>query len=153
MKNYTFVKNVKGGLSIVLDSYDMQLPTRSFSIAYNIDQITIPENYALGLFVSSVSLQMFEEGYFSIPEFKELKNKAKEIGLFSDVNIESVYTAKEIEKIIKSNDAKGLGNILNRRNNIEMENLIIIARENMDNLNSSTINKIEQACGAELRIE
>lgn len=152
MKNYTFVKNVKGGLSFSLDSYDLQLPSRTFTIASNVNQIAIPEPYALGLFISSDALDMYQRGYFMITEIKDLKNKAKENGLYVNIDEEPVYTIKEIEKIVITNDKKGVENIINRHKKVEFDNLVAIAREHIDSLNSGTIDKIEEACGAELRI-
>ena len=153
MKNYSFVKNVKGGLSFTLDSWNMQLPRRTFTMAHNIAQIAIPEDYALGLFISSTALSMFEKGYFTIKDFKELKAKASEYGLFADVEPRRILTSADIEKILKSNNVKALDDLITYGTKVEIDNLIVIARENFDALNSNIITKIEKACGAELRIE
>ena len=153
MRNYTFVKNVKGGLSFTLDSWNMQLPQRTFTIRHNIEQIAIPEDYALGLFISSGALDMYKLGYFIIPDFKELKNKASELGLFADEEVKGVMSVKEIEKIVKANNERALDKLIATGSKVELDNLFIIARENFGTLTSGVISKIEKACGAELRIE
>jgi hypothetical protein len=84
MRNYTFVKNVKGGLGFTLDSWNMQLPQRTFTIRHSIEQIAIPEYYALGLFISSSALDSYRQAYFVITDVNELKNKASELALFAD---------------------------------------------------------------------
>ena len=153
MRNYTFVKNVKGGLSFTLDSWNMQLPQRTFTIRHNIEQIAIPEDYALGLFISSSALDMYKQGYFVITDFKELKNKASELGLFADEEVKGVVSVKEIEKMVKANNERALDKLIETGSKVELDNLFIIARENFGTLTSGVISKIEKACGAELRIE
>lgn len=153
MKNYTFVKNVKGGLSIALDSWNMQLPRRVFTLRHNIEQIAIPEDYALGLFVSSEALDMYKNGYFTITDFKSLKEKAKDIGLFVEQEPNYVVSVKDIDKMVKGNDEKAIDKLIGRGNPVELNNLFIAARENYETLTSNVISKIEKACGAELRIE
>lgn len=153
MKNYTFVKNVKGGLSITLDSWNMQLPRRVFTLRHNIEQIAIPEDYALGLFVSSGALNMYKNGYFTIADFKSLKEKAKDLGLFVEQEPNYVVSVKDIDKMVKGNDEKAIDKLIGRGNPVELNNLFIAARENYETLTSNVISKIEKACGAELRIE
>lgn len=153
MKNYTFVKNVKGGLSFTLDSWNMQLPQRTFTIRHNIEQIAIPEEYALGLFISSSALDMYKQGYFVVKDIKDLKAKASEYGLFADEEITSVISVKDIEKMVKANNERALDKLIETGSKVELDNLFIIARENFETLTSSVISKIENACGAELRIE
>lgn len=153
MRNYTFVKNVKGGLTVTLDSWNMQLPTRDFRFIGSVEQLAIPEEYALGLFVSNDALAMLERGYFTVSNFNELQRKAKEIGLFADIIDSDIYTAKDIEKIIVKQDAKKIAEIIQRNIRVEIDNLITIAREHFDELPSNIVTQIEDACGAELRIE
>lgn len=153
MRNYTFVKNIKGGLTVTLDSWNMQLPTRDFRFIGSVEQLAIPEEYALGLFVSNDALAMLERGYFTVSNFNELQRKAKEIGLFADIIDNDIYTAKDIEKIIVKQDAKKIAEIIQRNIRVEIDNLITIAREHFDELPSNIVTQIEDACGAELRIE
>lgn len=153
MKNYTFVKNVKGGLTITLESWNMQLPTRDFRLMGNVEQIAVPEEYALGLFVSDGALNMLKNGYFTVLNYSELQRKAKEIGLFADAEIIKTYTKDDIAKFISKQDSNKIAEIIERNIRVEMDSLITIARENFDQLPSGIITQIEDACGAELRIE
>ena len=153
MKNYTFVKNVKGGLTITLESWNMQLPTRHFNLIGNVNQIAIPEDYALGLFVSDGALNMLKNGYFRVLNMPELQKRAKEIGLFADDEVEKCYTVSEIENFILKQNAKKFEEIIERNQRVEFDNLVTLAREHFDSLPSSIIKQIEDACGAELRIE
>lgn len=153
MKNYTFVKNVKGGLTITLDSWNMQLPTRDFNLVGNVSQIAIPEDYALGLFVSDGALTMLESGYFTVVNFNDLRKKAKEIGLFADRVIDKCYTVAEIENFILKQNSSKITEIIKRNRKVEFDNLVVLAREHFDKLPSNIIKQIEDACGAELRIE
>jgi hypothetical protein len=153
MKNYTFVKNVKGGLTITLDSWNMQLPTRNFNLIGNVRQIAVPEDYALGLFVTDGALSMMKSGYFTIANFAELQKKAREIGLFADDEVETCYSIEEIEKILVKQNSKKVEEIIARNKRVEIDNLITLAREHIEELPSNIVRQIEDACGAELRIE
>lgn len=153
MKNYTFVKNVKGGLTITLNSWNMQLPTRNFTMSGNVEQLAIPEDYALGLFISDGALNMFQEGYFTIGNLKELQAKARELGLFADNEVDNCYTIKEIENFVVKQNVKKIQEIITNNKFVEFDNLVVIAREHIDELPSNIITQIEDACGAELRIE
>ena len=153
MKNYTFVKNVKGGLTISLDSWNMQLPTRNFNMGGNVNQVAIPEDYALGLFVSDGALSMLKNGYFTVVNLSELQKKAREMGLFADAELVNCYTVAEIEKFVANNNVKKVKEIIERNKRVEVDNLVTIAREQIDSLSSNIISQIEDACGAELRIE
>lgn len=153
MKNYTFVKNVKGGLTITLDSWNMQLPTRNFNLIGNVRQIAIPEDYALGLFVTDGALSMMKSGYFTVANFAELQKKAREIGLFADEEVENCYSIEDIEKILVKQNSKKVEEIIARNKRVEIDNLITLAREHIEELPSNIVRQIEDACGAELRIE
>lgn len=153
MKNYTFVKNVKGGLTITLDSWNMQLPTRNFSMSGNVTQIAVPEDYALGLFISDSALSMFYNGYFVVSNLKELQNKARELGLFADAEIDNCYTVQEVENFVVKQNVKKIQEIIDNHKFVEFDNLVTIVREHIDELPSNIISQVEEACGAELRIE
>lgn len=153
MKNFTFIKNVKGGLSIKLSSYDMMLPERVFTIPYNADRIAIPEQYALGLFVSSDALNAYKNGFFTVDNMEELEKAASVVGFFAEKIENNVLSKEDIEKALLNGDSKTLDEIFSRCNYVEMNNVITIAREKFDNLSKSTIDKIEKACGVELEIE
>lgn len=153
MKNYTFVKNVKGGLTITLDSWNMQLPTKNFTMTGNVEQIAVPEDYALGLFVSDSALSMLASGYFRVLNLGELQKKATEIGLFANPDISNCYSIEETEKFVKTHNLKKIQEIISRNRRVEIDNLVTIVREQIDTIPSNIITQIEDACGAELRIE
>lgn len=154
MKNFTFIKNVKGTLIFKLSSYDMLLPERTFAIPHNIDRIVVPEQYALGLFVSSDAYQAYQEGYFKVEEIEELEKAASLIGFFADSQQKAnILDVAEIEKILVDTNVEELDKLLSRGNYIEMTNMIGIAREYLDKLPKNIIDKIENACGVELEIE
>ena len=154
MKNFTFIKNVKGTLIFKLSSYYMLLPERTFAIPHNIDRIVVPEQYALGLFVSSDAYQAFQEGYFRVEEIEELEKAASLIGCFAESESKNnILDVKDIEKILLETNTEELDKLLNRSNYVEMTNMIGVAREHFEELPKNIIEKIEKACGVELEIE
>lgn len=157
MKNFIFKKNIPGGLIFDLESYDFSLPKRTFDMPYNVGQLSIPEQYALGLFVTSSALDMFQAGLFTIEDFEDLKKKAEEIGLAGDIPFVKIYTAKELKEIVESGDTAKIDQILNRKNPNEMTSLIAVVRDDLNRpdsaISSGIVRKIENACGVELTIE
>jgi len=153
MRNFTFIKNVKGSLSIKLSSYDMMLPEKIFTIAYNVDKISIPEQYALGLFVSSGALHQYQSGFFKVENMEDLEKAASMIGLFVEPMESQAKDQKEIVEMLKNNDVASLEKVIENGNAVDMKNLIVIARQEFDSLSKSVIEKIEKACGVELEIE
>lgn len=156
MKNFTFIKNVKGGLTIKLQSYDMMLPERLFTIASNVERITIPEQYALGLFVSDTALDQYREGYFQVEEIELLQEKANTLGLFvvdTTGEVKTNYSKKDIDKAVKEHDSVTIDKIIEKNNYLEINNLIAAAREHIDSLPKSIVDKIGNACGVDLEIE
>lgn len=157
MNNFIFKKNTLGGLIIELDSYDFSLPRRTFEMAPMISQITIPEQYALGLFVTDSALNMFKAGLFTIANYDALKAKAEEIGLFGDIESTKVYDYKEIVEAVNTNNMEVINKICARKNGVELANLIAAARDNLNSpissLSQGAIRKIEDTCGVELTIE
>lgn len=153
MRTFSFVKNVKGGLSFELDSYDMTLPRKTFSIPYNVDKIVVPEQYALGLFISEDALQAFEQGYFTVDQYEELERMGEAIGLTAARTPRHVYTGAEITKAVVTGDMAVLDDILNSTNPIDISNLMVIVNSMMDQIPGGVISKIENACGVDLRVE
>lgn len=153
MKNFTFIKNVKGGLTITLHSYDMMLPKRNFTIAHNVDRVSIPEQYALGFFVSEEAIRQYEQGLFTIENYDELEKMSQTVGLFTNIESSVVYSKEDIATYLKEHNAEKIDEIISRGTYVEMTNLMMIAREQLESLPKNIIEKIEHACGVELEIE
>lgn len=150
---YTFVKNVKGKLVISLDTFDMQAPTRNFVISHTLEKIVVPYNYALGLFVSPSALSQYRNGYFKIENVKELIRDGIERGLAAREEFPDVIPMSDIESFVKANNVKKIKSILDKKDPVEVQNLLVYARENVGNLTVDVRNQIENACGVELELE
>lgn len=152
-KAYTFVKNVKGSLAFPLESYNMQLPTKWFTIPANAERIIVPFPYALGLFITDETLKQYENGYFSILDYDSLKAAAEEVGFLPREKVEKVYSAKEIEEALLKGNAETIKTILNEGGIAAIDTLLVIAREKFDQLNNGVTRTITETCGVELEIE
>lgn len=153
LNTYTFVKNCAGTLVIDLDTYDMMGARKSFRIPHNVKEIVIPHNYALGLFVSYDALNMYKMGYFTIKNEKELIREAIDLGVYAQEERPDIIPLSDIEKAVKTNDVKTIEKILEKKDKVELDNLIIYAKENLSILTTKVIDLIESACGVELKIE
>ena len=152
-KAYTFVKNVKGSLTFPLDSYNMSLPTKMFTIPVNADRVIVPFPYAMGLFITDAAMKQYENGYFSILDYESLKQSAEEIGFLPRTAVENKYTPKYIEKTLVDGDVNKVKDILNNGGKAAVDTLLVIAKENYEQLNNSIIRTISDTCGVELGIE
>lgn len=151
---YTFEKNIRGGVHFTLQSFDNSLPEKMFKIPHNIDRIVIPYIYALGLFISSTALKMFQDGYFTIKESEDLIGDATTAGLYFDEGFKQrADKIENIKNIILANDIVGVEKLIKRGSQIDIKNLIAIARENIAIVSGGVISKIENACGVSLTDE
>lgn len=157
MANFIFKKNVSGGLIFSLESYDFSLQRRTFDMPNGVNQLAIPEQYALGLFITDEAMNMYEMGYFTIENFDALKEAAQKVGLFGELKNAPIYTGTQIKEIIEKNDMAKINLILSRKNPIELANIITIVRDNLNredgNISTALVRKIEDTCGVELTIE
>lgn len=152
MRAYTFVKNVGGSLRITLDSYDMQLAQKDFFIASGVDRIVVPYKYALGLFISDSAKQQFDQGYFNIEDYEDLKNEAIGLGLAAG-EVTQTITPREIAEAIQKRDMVYIDKILRSNNAVDLANLIVIIRENFGKVSNDIIQRVEEACGVELKVD
>lgn len=152
MRAYTFVKNVGGSLRITLDSYDMQLAQKDFFIASGVDRIVVPYKYALGLFISDSAKQQFDQGYFNIEDYEDLKNEAIGLGLAAGEVVQTI-TPREIAEAIQKRDMVYIDKILRSNNAVDLANLIVIIRENFGKVSNDIIQRVEEACGVELKVD
>lgn len=152
MRAYTFVKNIGGSLRITLDSYDMQLAQKDFFIPSNVEKIVVPYKYALGLFISDGAKQQFEQGYFTIEDYEELRNEAIKLGLAAGEPRKTI-SPKKIAEAVQNRDMDFINKILRSNNAVDIANLIIIVRENFGQVSNDIIQRVEDACGVELKVD
>lgn len=152
MKAYTFVKNVTGSLRITLDSYDMSLSQKDFFMAHGMERVVVPHKYALGLFISDGAKNQFDLGYFTIDDYESLKEEAIGIGLAAGVARE-VNTPKAIAEALESQDLKFIDKLLDKNNPVDIANLINIIRANLGKVPYSILERVENACGVELKVD
>ena len=156
-KAYTFIKNVPGSLTFFLDSYNMQLPRKQFTINHNVESIVVPFAYALGIFVSDDTMQQYKEGYLLIPDFDELRKDAEELGFIVKSEGEDkkavILKDGDIEKLVLDNDIKGIKAIIDSKNAKNCDTLMLYVRQHKDVVNSGIVKMIEDACGVGLKDE
>lgn len=152
MRAYTFVKNIGGSLRITLDSYDMQLAQKDFVIPSGVEQIVVPYKYALGLFISDSAKQQFDQGYFTIEDYEDLRNEAIALGLAAG-EVRKTLAPKEIAEAVQKRDMKFIDKVLSSNNAVDLANLIVIVRENFGKVSNDITQRVEEACGVELKID
>ena len=152
-RTFNFVRNVKGSISMTLESFDFSAPAKKFVIPYNINKIVIPYKFALGLFVSGPAYDFYKSGAFIIEDAETLIKDAVEKGLCAMEEFPEILSLVNIEKIVKSNSYTKINGILKGGNKVEIDNLLTVAKENIATLNTNCKNLIEQHCGVELEIE
>lgn len=152
-RTFNFVRNTKGTLSFVLESFDYSAPAKKFVIPHNVTKIVVPYKFALGLFVSSQAYKFYKDGKIIIEDVKELVEDAVNKGLCALEEHPEVESLINIEKIVKSNSYTKIKSLLTSGSKADINNILVIAKENLDTLNVNCKNLIEQHCGVELEIE
>lgn len=152
-RTFNFVRNIQGSISMTLETFDFSAPAKKFVIPHNINKIVVPYKFALGLFVSGPAYDFYKSGAFIIEDAEILIRDGIEKGLCSAEEHPEITSLINIEKIVKSNSYTKINGILKGGNKTEIDNLLMVAKENLATLNVNCKNLIEQHCGVELEIE
>lgn len=148
---YDIVRTCKGTLSLDLPSYDMTAPKRSVSIPYNIQKTRVPRTFALGIFTDSTLEQMYKAGKFRVEPVKQFEAEVAEI-FFPIENKVVAVPEEEIISMLKKGNRKGIKDLI-ANNEVDRDNIIIIARQNIEELPVSMVNDLNKILGVELQVE
>jgi hypothetical protein len=147
---YDIVKLCKGGLVLNMPAFDSSAINRRVEFKYNIDKIRVPRTFALGIFVDGTLERMYKNGYFKVEPAKQFEKEVADIFFPVEDKVEVADDAT-IKNALLKGDRKTIKKLL--EDDVNRENIIIIARENIGELSTSMIKDVESYLGVELTVE
>lgn len=148
---YDIVKTCKGGLSLKMPSYDMTTPERLVIIPYNVKKVRIPRTFALGIFTNGTLERMYKQGKFKIEPVKQFEAEVAEIFFPIEDKVEPV-SEEAIVTMLKQGNRKAVKELI-QGNDVNRDNVIILAREHIQELPLSMIDDLNKILGVELQVE
>ena len=148
---YDIIKNCKGGLSLVMPSYDMTAPERLVIIPHNVKKVRIPRTFALGIFTNPTLERMYKQGEFHIEPAKQFEAEVAEI-FFPIENKINIVDEANIVTMLKQGNRKGIRELI-QGNDVNRDNVIILAKEHIEELPLSMVDDLNKILGVELQVE
>ena len=148
---YEIVKNYKGGLALDLPAFDASLNNRVINIPWDVKKVRVPRAYALGIFTDSTLQRMYEEGYFSVEPAADFKRDVEEI--FAPIsNKPTIENEDTIRGFLTKGNRVAIKQLI-EQNDVNRDNVIVVARENIGSLSTSMVKDLEKMLGVELIID
>ena len=76
---YDIVKLWKGGLALDLPAFDASSNNRQIMMDWNVKQVRVPRQFALGIFTSGTLTRMYEQGYFKVEPAAQFEKEVENI--------------------------------------------------------------------------
>ena len=148
---YDIVKTCKGNLSLVLPAFDLSSQPRTVYIPHDIQKVRIPRVFALGIFTDSTLERMYKKGYFKIEPAKQFEAEVAEIFYPVESKV-CATTDAEILTMLKQGNRKAIRELIDG-NDVNRDNITILAREHIDALPVSMVKDLNVILGVELEVE
>lgn len=157
MEYYVITKTRPGNVFFSLSPIDNSSQTRIIKLTDHMPSTRLPREWALGVFTNDSVFTMYEKGYFSFGDKSAaIKNAAVEEGVYFGTDSENFVIKDNI-----GNDAKILETLKNSKSRSEIvdlakkypEDVVLIARDNVDDLPTGTIKTIEDTLKVQILVE
>lgn len=148
---YDIVKLCKGGLTMELPAFDASSNSRRISIAWNVDKVRVPRQFALGIFTDGTLTRMYEQGYFKVEPAAQFEKEVEAIYYPVEERVDIVDDEKIVNALLKG-DRVTIKNIMSS-GDVNRQKVIVLARENIDSLSTSMVRDLEKILSVELVVE
>jgi hypothetical protein len=148
---YEIVKLYKGGLSLDMPAFDVSVNNRKVVIPWDVKKVRVPRVFALGIYTDGTLQRMYEEGYFKVEPAAEFQKEVAEIFAPVENKPNIVEESVVLDYLLKGNRAAVRKLI--EQNDVNKENVILLARENIDRISTSMVRDLEKILSVELIIE
>jgi len=148
---YDIVKLCKGGLTLDMPAYDASSNNRVVHIDWNVKQVRVPRQFALGIFTNGTLTKMYEEGYFKIEPAAQFAKEVESIYYPVEDKIEIIDDAIILNALTKG-DRVQIKQII-ASGEVNKQKVVVLARENIANISTSMVRDIEKILSVELVVE
>ena len=148
---YDLIKTTAGSLGLILPAYDLSSQPRIVDIPHNVKKVRIPRTFALGIFTDATLERMYKEGRFKIEPEKAFEAEVAEIFFPVEDKI-NVVAEEEIIKMLKTGNRVGIKKLL-AEDSVNRDNVIVLARDNINDISISMVEDLNKILGVELQVE
>lgn len=148
---YDIVKLCKGGLVLNLPAFDASVPNKVVDIAWNVQKVRVPRALALGIFTDGTLEQMYKQGYFKVEPVVQFEKEVAEI-FFPVEDKVTIIPDEDIVAALTKGNRSVIKKIV-EDGGVNKDKVIILARENIDNISTSMIRDLEKILQVELVVE
>ena len=148
---YDIVKTCRGNLCMTLPAYDLTAPAREVYIPHNVTKVRVPRTFALGIFTNPTLEKMYKQGYFKVEPVKQFEAEVAEVFFPVEEKVEAI-SEEEMITMLRQGNRKAVKELVTG-NDVNRDNLIMLAREHLDELPVSMVNDLNKILGVELQIE
>lgn len=148
---YDIVKLCKGGLTLDMPAFDASSNNRIVHIDWNVKQVRVPRQFALGIFTDGTLTKMYEKGYFKVEPAAQFNKEVESIYYPVEDKIEIVEDTVILTALTKGDRVK-IKQII-ASGEVNKQKVVILARENINNISTSMVRDIEKILGVELTVE
>ena len=148
---YEIVKLYKGGLSLDMPAFDVSVNNRKVNIPWDVKKVRVPRVFALGIYTDGTLQQMYEDGYFKVEPAAEFEKEVAAI-FFPVENRPNVVEETIILEYLQKGNRAAIKKLI-EGNDVNKDNVILIARENIGAIPTSMVRDLEKILSVELTIE
>ena len=148
---YDIVKLCPGNLSLDLPAFDASSNNRRVMIDWNVKQVRVPKQFALGIFTDGTLTRMYEQGYFKIEPAAQFEKEVESIYYPVEEKVEIFDDATVMTALTKGDRVKVKTMIASGE--VNRQKVITLARANIGNLSTSMVRDLEKILAVELTVE
>ena len=148
---YDIVKLYPGSLSLDLPAFDASSNNRKVRIAWNVNKVRVPKQFALGIFIDGTLTRMYEQGYFKVEPAAQFEKEVESIYYPVEERVNIIDDEKIVNALLKG-DRVTIKNIMSS-GDVNRQKVIVLARENIDSLSTSMVRDLEKILNVELVVE
>lgn len=134
-----------------MPAFDVSVNNKKVTIPWDVKKVRVPRVFALGIYTDGTLQRMYEEGYFKVEPADAFQKEVAEIFTPVENKPNVVEDSIILEYLFKGNRA-AIRKLI-EENNVNKENVILLARENIDKLSTSMVRDLEKILSVELIIE
>lgn len=139
-RNFTIVKNRRGGLAFQLQPFDYSAPERLIFMKWDKEFEVLPTKWILGIFTNEGPLRQLERGYFTVQNLDLLIELAESEGLYVPDSIkEPKITIKQMEKALIKGDIALIKTLMALATKKDIQDFVDAARRVITRMNYETV--------------
>lgn len=152
LQSYDIVKKCKGNLVLRMPAFDSSVQDKEVYIPQGVQMKRVGRVHALGIFTDATLEQMYREGYFTVEPAAAFEQDVASVFYAVGEKVTMPSDETIIGYLTKGN-RKGVRTLIEEEGEAVRQQVIVLARENIDNIPTSMISDLEKLLGTVLIVE